>query len=611
MSADAVQPQSVQPDAVPSQPVQPLQPDADATGAASADRPYHGSDLVVDVLRSQGIPYLALNPGASFRGLHDSVVNHGGNDPEIILVPHEKVAVGIAHGYAKATGRMMGVVLHDLVGLLHGTMGVYYAYTDRVPMLVLGGAGPMDQARRRPWIDWVHTADSQNSAVREFTKWDDHPHSVAAIPASLERARRVATDQPAGPVYVALDADHQEQVLVPPLPRPVEVPAVRAGLAPDLDALAQVADRLCAAERPVVVAGSVGRDPAMWPLLVELAEVLAAGVVDTNLRNSFPSTHPLNVTGTDEVRSADVVLLLDVKDIGQHTGLLTKEVRGQDLPGTARILDVGFGDLGLSSWSADHGSLYRADVTVVADTSLALPALLEMCRSRVRDAPRAEDRRRRATELGRLHAATRARWRRTAERHVDGEPMSTARLVLEVGRALEGHDWVLTAGTGNGWAPRLWDVDRPDRHPGRSLGTATQIGLSLGVALAHRGSGRLVVDLQPDGDLMFDAGALWVATHHRIPMLVVMVNNRAYNNDWVHQKAMAAERGNPSARAAIGITIDDPAPDFAQLARSFGWRAEGPITRPEDIGPAVARAAASLAADGVPVLLDVVCAPDS
>src|SRR3954466_9124765 len=132
---------------------------------------YHGSDLVVDILQSQEIPYLAINPGASFRGLHDSIVNYGGNKPEIILVPHEKVAVGIAHGYAKATGQAMGVVLHDLVGLLHGTMGVYYAHVDRVRMVGLGGAVPMDQARRRPWIDWVHTANVQNTAVREYTKW--------------------------------------------------------------------------------------------------------------------------------------------------------------------------------------------------------------------------------------------------------------------------------------------------------------------------------------------------------------------------------------------------------------------------------------------------------
>jgi benzoylformate decarboxylase/acetolactate synthase-1/2/3 large subunit len=247
---------------------------------------------------------------------------------------------------------------------------------------------------------------------------------------------------------------------------------------------------------------------------------------------------------------------------------------------------------------------------VVADTSVALPPLLELCRELVAQEPgRAEARERRRADLGRLHADTRQRWRDVADRPQEGA-MTTARLVAEVGKAIAGHDWVLTAGTGNGWATRLWDFEAPYRHPGRSLGTATQIGISLGVALAHRGTGRLVVDLQPDGDLMFDASALWVATRHRIPMLVVMVNNRAYNNDWIHQRHVAADRGTPVENAGIGIEIVDPAPDFSTLARAFDWYATGPITRAEQIGPAVAQAAEIVATTGRPALVDIVCRPD-
>jgi acetolactate synthase-1/2/3 large subunit len=581
--------------------------DPSAPGTEGA---YYGSDLVVDILRSEDIPFLAINPGASFRGLHDSIVNHGGNDPEIILVPHEKVAVGIAHGYAKATGRAMGVVLHDLVGLLHGTMGIYYAHVDRTPMLVLGGAGPMDTARRRPWIDWVHTANVQNTAVREYTKWDDHPYSVGAIPDSLHRGCRIATSHPQGPVYIALDADLQEQVVEGDRPSPITGDAPPTRLGPDPAALSAVAAELCRAVRPVIVAGYVGRDPTSWPVLVELAELLGAGVVDTNMRHNFPSNHPLNVTGDpDEVEAADALLLLDVKDVGQHTQLMTKEVRGDRphiAPG-ARVLEVGFGDLGIPAWSAHYGSPFRADVRVAADATLALPMLLAECARLVAADGREEARAERRSRLRQAHGRRRARWLAKAEMHAEGKAMSAARLVLEVGRAIEGHDWVLTAGTGRGWASKLWNFDQPHRHVGRALGTATQIGISLGVALAHRGSGRLVVDLQPDGDLMFDAGALWVAAHHRIPMLAVMVNNRAYNNDWEHQKTMARERGNPGENAAIGITIDDPAPDFAGLARSMGWHGQGPIHRPEDIGKAIGAAVAVIDETGMPALVDIVC----
>jgi thiamine pyrophosphate-dependent acetolactate synthase large subunit-like protein len=150
-------------------------------------------------------------------------------------------------------------------------------------------------------------------------------------------------------------------------------------------------------------------------------------------------------------------------------------------------------------------------------------------------------------------------------------------------------------------------VEKPYRHPGKSLGTATQIGLSLGVALAHRGSGRLVVDLQPDGDLMFDAAALWVASAHEIPMLVVMYNNRAYYNDWEHQVRVARQRGTDVERARRGVAIDEPAPDFAGLARSFGWHAEGPIDDPESVGAAVRRAVKVVTDEGRPALVDVVC----
>lgn len=576
----------------------------------------YGSDVVVDMLRSQGIEYVTMNPGASFRGLHDSLVNYADGSPEMLEVPHEKIAVGMAHGYAKATGRTMAVITHDLVGLLHATLGVYYAYVDRVPMVVLGGAGPMDAARRRPWIDWIHTANSQNSAVRDYTKWDDHPFSAEAIPDSLARAHRVATTEPAGPVYVALDADIQEQVVdgtsVDWVPQDDPLPT---RLAPEPEVLMGLARSLAEAERPAILLGAVGRDAAMWPVVVELAELLGCAVVDTNIRLSFPTTHPLNAAGTGALEEADLILALDIKDIGQHTSLLSKADRGgrpRLAPG-ARLVDLGFGDIGISSWSADYGGWFPAAQRIVADTSVALPLLLEQCRTLTRDQPadvgsRREERRR---SLAQESAEARQRWRDDVQTPSDTGAMTTAQLVAAVGEGIKGYDWVLTAGTGNGWAARLWDFDAPHRHPGRSLGTATQIGISLGVALAHRGTDRLVVDLQPDGDLMFDASALWVATRHRIPMLVVMVNNRAWNNDWVHQKHVAKDRGTPLSRTGVGIVIDDPAPDFAQLARSFGWYASGPVTDPEQVATEVRLAAEIVMRTGQPALVDVICAPDS
>jgi acetolactate synthase-1/2/3 large subunit len=574
--------------------------------------PIYGSDVVVDHLIDQGVRYVALNPGASFRGLHDSLVNRAGA-PEIIVCPHEKLAVNVAHGFAKASGEPMVALLHNVVGLLHGSLGLFTAFLDRSPVIVLGGCGPMDTERRRPWIDWIHTANIQGDAVRHYTKWDDQPASVAAVGPSLARARRMAMTEPAGPVYVALDADLQETEL-DRLPPRIDWARVGRGspMGADVDALSRAAAMLVAAQRPLIVAGYAGRDPRAFDQIPELAELLGAGVIDMGTRLNIRTTHPLNVTGTKAITEADVVLLLDMKDVSKALVSVESATRvtGSMLAPDARTINLGFNDHQVSAWIHDAGPIHPIDLEITADTSVALPSLIELVRAAVLDddAERVAARAARRAELAEQHRVRRESWRQVAERRWEETPVSPPRLAAAVGAALEGTDWVLTAGTANDWALRLWDFDQAYRHPGRSLGTATQIGLSLGVALAHRDQGRLVVDLQPDGDLMFDAGALWVATAHRIPMLVVMYNNRAYYNDWEHQIRMAKQRGTDLDKAHIGVNIDGPAPDFATLARSFGWHAEGPIEDPDAIVDAVRRAARIVLDEGRPALVDVVCA---
>jgi acetolactate synthase I/II/III large subunit len=572
----------------------------------------YGSDVVVDLLQAYGIRYASLNPGSSFRGLHDSLVNHGGNSPEMLVCPHEKIAVGMAHGYAKASGEPMAVIVHDVVGLLHGAMGIYYAWIDRAPVLVLGGAGPMDTTRRRPNIDWIHSANVQGNAVRDFTKWDDQPATIPAIPESIARAMRVATTEPAGPVYVAIDAGLQEDEV----PDGMELPDVARFATPspigaDPAASRRLAELLVAAERPVIVPGYVGRDPAAFDRLVELAETLGAGVIDTGIRLNFPNRHPLNVTGSDAIEEADLVCFLDVKDMGKPTQQLestTRTIRSR-VRDDARVVGLGFNDIGISAWSHDFAQLLPTELEVTADAAAALPELVRVVRELVAGDgdERADARARRRDELGALHDRTWASWEESARASAGESPVSTSRLAMEVGEAIRNHDWVLTAGTASDWALRLWDFDRPHRHAGRSLGTATQIGISLGVALAHRDAGRLVVDLQPDGDLMFDLGALWVAAYHHIPMLVVTFNNRAYFNDWEHQDRMAKQRGTPLENTWIGMEIDRPAPDFAAVARALGWHAEGPIDDPDAVGAAVRRAVDVVTESGTPALVDVVC----
>src|SRR5690349_17357260 len=214
-----------------------------------------GSDVVADALRATGIPYIALNPGASYRGFHDSLVNYLGNErPQMLLCLHEESAVAIAHGYAKVTGRAMAAAVHSNVGLMHATMAMFNAWCDRMPMVVLGATGPVDATKRRPWIDWIHTAADQGALVRGYTKWDDQPASPVAAYEAILRANWIANTAPRGPTYINLDAGMQEEKLSEPV-APIEtaryMPPMTAAPAPER--VAAAAGLLRNATSPVIL----------------------------------------------------------------------------------------------------------------------------------------------------------------------------------------------------------------------------------------------------------------------------------------------------------------------------------------------------------------------
>jgi acetolactate synthase I/II/III large subunit len=587
-----------------------VRPDLGSRIPDPAPRNRWASDVIVDLLHHYDLTYAAINPGASYRGLHDSIVNYGGNRPVMMLCQHEETAVQIAHGYAKASGKPMVAILHNLVGLLHSNMAIYYAYIDRAPIFIIGATGPMDETKRRPRIDWIHTAQSQGEAVRAYTKWDYQPHTIDGAPEAFSRAYAVMMTEPRGPIYMCYDAWLQEQ----PLDRDVPLPPAGAAKVPtriaaEPDALDRAADLIAAARRPVIIAEYVGREAAGFHALVALAETAGIPVYDVDSRLNFPTRHPLNMSHAKDVfRDADLVLCLDARDWERPTTELVSATRELTslVPAGTTWIDIGFGDLELSSWALDYQRLRHAQLQILADTTLAIPALTRLLEARLaKDPTLAATVKARTADTAAKSSALREKWARDAKLDWDASPITLPRLASEVWNAIKDEDWVLTAGTLEHWTRKLWNFDTPYRHPGRSLGTATQFGISLGVALAHRDDKRLVVDLQPDGDLMFDAGALWVAAKHRIPMLVVMYNNRAYYNDWEHQIRMAKLRQTPVERAHIGMDMDDPAPDFAAMARSMGWYAEGPFESPDGIAEALTRAIAQVKA-GRPALLDTV-----
>ena len=575
-----------------------------------------GSDIVVDLLKAFEIEYIAINPGATFRGLHDSLVNYGGNHaPEIILCNHEEIAVALAHGYARATGKPMAAAVHNVVGLQHASMAIYNAWADRLPVIVLGGTGPMDTANRRPWIDWVHTALVQGNLVRDFVKWDDQPASVEAVPDSFIRAYRLATTDPQGPVYICYDGDVQEKQLdheinLPSLeryPAPLPLQAPEEGFEKTIRWLLE-------AKRPVILADWVGRREAGFLALGQLAELLAAPVLDQFGRFNFPVQHPLNLTGQGDkvIPQADLILALDVSDLEGATTRRAQE-RGNRRPtplmlAEAKIINVGLDDLLVRAWATDCNKLREADLMITADTSIFLPELVRRLIAQKKLGELKDQIARRRAEWEKLYHDKKAVLEKELTTKWDEKPISMTRIYAEVGEALKGEDWVLTNGSSQGKENLYLPATKFNQILGKYKGGGLGYGMpaSLGAALARKGSGKFCLNIQPDGDLLFTVSSIWTAVHHHIPLLSIVCSNRSYFNDEEHQERVALQRNRPVENKTIGIRIEDPNVDFGAMARTYGCWGAGPITDPKDLTKTL-REAVKVVKTGKPALVDVVC----
>jgi thiamine pyrophosphate-dependent acetolactate synthase large subunit-like protein len=575
------------------------QPEAGEAGGS------YGSDAIVDLLRAMDVRYVPLNPGSSFRGLHDSLVNHGGNrDPQLLLCLHEEIAVSLAHGYAKATGDLAVAAVHDLVGLMHASMAVYDAFCDRTPVLVLGGSGPMDPAQRRP-VDWIHSATTQAQLVRDYVVWDAEPATPAASVADVVRARQRALSAPRGPAYVSLDAGVQEAALPAALDLPdISLHAPAPPIGADPAAVARAAGMLATAENPVIVAGRIGLDPRATGPLVALVELLGAGYRDDRNVVAFPTAHPQNATGDSSLlREADVVLAVDVVDL---PALLAGKSRGARDAGAERsrttplVIDLSHGDLGLRSWSNALAVPVERSVQLLADPLLGLAQLTAAVRERV-DA-RAADRRREA--VCRRVAALKARQWAAVEERWDDTPIAPSRLVAETWRAVRDVDHLLCLRNTRTWPEGVWQFPGAGSYLGHSGGGGVGYGPGafVGGALAARDRGQLGVGIIGDGDLLMAAGALWTAVHYEIPMLVVINDNSSFYNDEPHQAEVARHRGRPPENSWIGMRMTDPTIDLASLARSYGCWATGPVSDPTELGAALDEAVAQATAGAVAVV---------
>jgi acetolactate synthase-1/2/3 large subunit len=590
-------------------------PEVWAAGIGRKSNAQYGSDLMVEVLRELGIKYIALNPGASYRGLHDSMVNfETGKGPEIIMCTHEEIAVALANGYARATGEIMATGLHNIVGLQHASMAIFNAWCDRTPILNLGGGGPQDTTNRRS-TDWVHTANVQGNAVREYVKFDDQPNSVDAVAESFLKAYRIAMTDPKGPVYVCLDTDIQEAKI----DKPMVVPHAQffkppAGPGANPDSLRNASRLLAEAQWPVIVAGEVGRNPRALPVVLDLAETLGAAVIDADGRYAFPSTHPLNLTTSREeaLRNADVVVALDVPSLGVPLGPSVRE-RGNFapvVPPSCKVIHITLLDLERQSWVSDNMWLLPVHVPIAADTSVVLPQLLEQVRERLNASKDASNQvQQRRTRIEAIYREARKKSQEWVEKTWDEKPISQARFFSEINKRVQGKSWALVSSHGRRWREAI-EVTEPAHGMGGGRGGGVGYGLpsSIGAALGFKESGRLCVSIVGDGDFLMTSNSLWTAAKYQIPLLVVVLNNRSYYNDEEHQERMARWRQRPIENKGIGIRIEQPAPDLAAIARALHVDGFGPVTEPDQLGSTLDKAIA-IVESGRPAVVDVITQP--
>ena len=569
------------------------------------------SDYMVDVIESLGITQIAANPGTSFRGLHESMVNY--STLEWHTCTHEEASVAMAHGYAKIEGKPMLVLAHGTVGLQHASMAIYNAWCDRVPVYIMAG-NTVDAPKRGSNAVWAHSVQDAAGLVRDFVKWDDAPASLEHFGESAVRAYKIAMTPPMAPTLIILDSELQDQPIAsgkaPAIPKLSRLAPVSG----DPNGLAEAAKMLVGAQNPVILADRNTRTQAGIDRLVELAETLHAPICDMGSRMNFPTRHKYNMSERARglIAQADVVLGLELLDFYGATHTFHDNIEswtGSNIKKDAKIVSISSAELFNHANYQDFMRYQPFDLSIPADAEASLPYLTDALRKIIDPATKSKFEARGA-KIAEDHAAALAGARADALYGWDASPIATSRLCAEVYEAIRQEDWSLASTTGNfvsAWPQRLWDMSKHYHTTGAAGGSG--IGYcapaAAGAAAANKKHGRITVSINPDGDLMYSPGVLWTAASSRLPILYVMHNNRAYHQEIMGVQRMANRRQRGIDRTHIGIALRDPFIDYATMAKGLGVASFGPITDPKELGPALKKAV-EIVKKGEPCLVDVV-----
>jgi thiamine pyrophosphate-dependent acetolactate synthase large subunit-like protein len=576
-----------------------------------------GSDFMVDIMRSLNIEYIASCPGSTFRGIHESIINYGENKtPEFITTLHEDTAAAMCHGYYKVAKKPMACMVHGTVGLQHASMAIYNAFADRVPMLVLSGsiANPVT---RQAYIEWNHAAQDQAAIVRDITKYDDQPTSLQAFAESMVRSYEIMNTAPMAPVLITADGDLQEDPIPPEVEKKLRIPQLKRSSQPagDLVAVREAAKMLIAAENPVIYTNRYGRTEAAPGLLIQLAELIGAPVVDQHNRMNMPNRHPLNHSYRREavLQPADLILALEPIDLFGLNNYVPDLVSRPNDPRrrnpNLKIIHIGTEGMLAKSNFQDFQRFVPSDLHIAGDAEATVPSLIEELKRQMSaaDKSRCDGRCAKVKDVG---AKQLEQWRQEAVYQWDAKPITSARLMMELWDQIKNEDWMMPTETQflSDWPYKLWDINKPHQTMGGSgaQGIGYNTPAALGAALANKGKGRTTVAIVGDGDFNMAPGVLWTAAHHKIPILYIVHNNRSYHQEVMMILRMASRRQRVNHKNVyVGTLIDNPAPDYTKIAQGYGLFAEKAVLEPSELAGSIRRAL-DVVRRGEPALIDVV-----
>jgi len=544
----------------------------------AAKRP--GSDLIVQVLRDLEIEYVVSNPGSSFEGLQESLINYGEIPnvmPEFISALHEESAVDMAHGYGKSEGKPVCALIQGTIGLQHASMAIYQAYHGRAPMVVLVG-------RDDKHFLQAHTADDVAGIVRSYTKWDAHPQNLEETLNAIQEAYRQAITPPCAPTVVILDTEVQKEEagdLEVPVFTPPVIATISQGQANE------IAKGLVDASNPHISVGRL-RTPAGIDLAVELAELVGASVSTraTSGPMSFPQRHPLTGTGAD----SDHDFVFGIERPGPQASIIGPHLNTVD---DRDLTNINFGGIRPPVRPQQDVS---GDYDLIADAEASLPLVIAAAKKRLTAAASKSIEARKASHAKANHKVRVADLHAALEKKREGwnaSPVSLARIYAELWPHIKDLDWCLASPSifSSRHHVELWDHDKPysylGGHPAAALGYG--LGASTGAALAARARDRIVINIQTDGDFNYTPGSMWTAAHHDLPILTIMHNNRAWHMELMYVQYMAGVRGRGTDRAHIGTTFRNPYINYAKLAEGYGVKSEGPISDPQLLAAAFER----------------------